>query len=394
MNIIYYSREIDKETDFIFRFNGVNLIRTEDEKQNIDFVPFPAVRILAGLGSPQSEIDFKKEIRNHPNYEFSKKNPHLPVIFYHRFEFLYDEVYELFIKLVCEELNTKREKVILLDSCVNPRKGVINPPKHIQLRQYHFKTFDFSDVRNNKFSYLTNKNNKLRTQILDKVLYGYENNVSLLRNENILSFRNYKSNGPSVDISDIKTFIQESTYKFKNEYDFFKTLDLPWVIDDFKIGEGYLDMHDKMYEIYSKSYFSLTVDTQYFYSSLDYKSDDDFNMAFSEKGLIPLHSGNLPFIIHYSDYYNRLEEIGFDFSYLKTLFDIDYKTNTLKQNFDSIEKFISYFKNNTIETIKNDYISLGDIVNKNLRMLHDIETSKSNTYILEFYKQIKQEKNR
>ena len=399
MKIIYYSREIDKETDFIFGFNGIDLVRTEDERQDIDFIVFPSVRLLAGLGSPQSETDFKNEIKNHPNYEFSKKNPHLPIIFYHRFEFLYDEVYELFIKLVCEELNTKREKIILLDSCVNPRKGVINPPKYIQLRQYHFKTLEYSTNKTNKFSFLTNRNNKLRTQILDKVLYGYQNDVDLLRQENIISFRNYKYDkvpaGVSDDITDIKDFIDNSdSYEFKNDFDFFKTINLPWVIDDFKLGEGYIDMHDKLYQIYSTSYFSLTVDTQYFYSSLDYKSDDDFNMAFSEKGLIPLHCGNLPFIIHYSDYYNRLEDVGFDFSYLKILFDIDYKTNTLKQNFDSIDKFIYYFKNNSMESIQKDYINLTDVVGKNLEVLKNIENSKPNTYILEFYIQVKQEKYR
>lgn len=399
MKVVYYSKEIDRETDFIFGFNGVDLVRTEDENQDVDFVAFPSVRLLAGLGSPQSETDFKNEIRNHPNYEFSKKNPHLPIIFYHRFEFLYDEVYELFIKLVCEELNTKREKVILLDSCVNPRKGVINPPKYIQLRQYHFKTLEYSTNKTNKFSFLTNRNNKLRTQILDKVLYGYQNDIDLLRQENIISFRNYKYDkvpaGVSDDITDIKDFIDNSdSYEFKNDFDFFKTINLPWVIDDFKLGEGYMDMHDKLYQIYLKSYFSLTVDTHYFYSSLDYKNDDDFNMAFSEKGLIPLHCGNLPFIIHYSDYYNRLEDVGFDFSYLKTLFDINYKTNTLKQNFESIDKFVSYFKNNTFETIEQDYLNLTDIVNTNLNVLKDIENSKSNTYILEFYTQIKQEKYR
>lgn len=394
MDVVYYSREIDKETNYIFGFNGINLIRTEDETENIDFVPFPSVRILAGLGNPQSEEDFKNELRTHPNYEFYKKNPHLPIVFYHRFEFLYDGVYELFIKLVCEELNTKRQKIILLDSSVNHRKGVINTPKFIQLKQYHFKTFDYKDTKNKKFSYLTNKNNKLRTQILDKVLYGYDNDIYSLKNENILSFRNYKINEPSSDISDIKDFINQSTYKFKNDYDFFKTLDLPWVIDDFKIGEGYVDMHDKLYEIYSKSYFSLMVDTHYHYSDLDFDTTQEFNIAFSEKGLIPLHCGNLPFVIHYSDYYNRLEEVGFDFSYLKTLFDIDYKTNTLKQNFDSIEKFISYFKNNTLETIKNDYNGLKPIIESNMEILKDIESSKSNTYILEFYTKIKQEKNR
>jgi hypothetical protein len=398
MDVVYYSREIDKETNYIFGFNGINFKRTESESDNIDFVVFPAVRILVGLGNPQSEEDFKTELRNHPNYDFYKKNPHLPVIFFHRFEFIFDELYKLFVKIVCEEFNTKPQKIILLDSCVNPRQGVINPPKFIQFRQYHFKTYDIDNKRGKKFSFLTNKNNKLRTQIFDKVIYEYENDTDLLREENIVSFRNYlnteKPPGPSSNISSIKNFIKKSPeYTFKNDFEFFKSLNLPWVIDDFKIGEGYLDMHDKMYGVYSQSYFSLMIDTQYFYSSLDFEGTD-FNMAFSEKGLIPLHCGNLPFIIHYSDYYNRLEDVGFDFSYLKTLFDIDYKTNTLKQNFDSIEKFVSYFKNNTIDKISQDYESLNHIVKNNLEILKTVENLESNTYILEFYKQIKQEKNK
>jgi hypothetical protein len=399
MKVVYYSREPDIETDYIFRFNGINLKRTESETDDIDFIVFASTRILVGVGVKKSQEIFKNEIRNHPNYHFAKKNPHLPVIFYHRFEFIFDEQYELFSKIVCEELNRTREKIILLDSCITHRNGVINIPKSIQLRQYHLKTFDINNNKEKKFSFLNNKNNKLRTQVFDKIISNYNNDIERLKSENIITFRNYLHQeippGPSKNISNIKKYINQSNnYKFVNDYDFFETLNIPWALDDFKLGEGYVTMHENLYDIYSKSYFSLVVETSYFYLSLEYPQNIKNNMAFSEKGVIPLHVGNLPFIVHYSEYYNELEKIGLDFSYLKSLFDIDYKNNSLIENFKSIDKFISYFRDTSLESIKKDYQSLSHIVKNNIEVLKKIENKEINTYILRFYEQIKKEKHK
>lgn len=394
IDVLYFSIEEDLETHYIFGLNGVDLQRTEDENAAVDFIAFPAVRIFVGLGSPESERAFLEELRNHPNYDFAKKNPEIPIIFYHRFEFLYDEVYDIFIKLVCEELNRKPNTLILLDSCVGDRKGVINVPKFIQIRQFHLKSSIAKIDRLKKFSFLTNRNNKLRSQILDKVLYEYENDVDLFKSENIVSFRNYKDNnsvkGPSNDISDIKTFIEEShEYKFKNDFEFFNSINLPWVIDDFSIGLGFQEMQDSLHDFYSHCYYSLIVETEYFYSPLDFVKKKEFNMAFSEKGIIPFYSHNLPFIITHSDYYLGFEKIGLDFSYLKTLFDIDYRTNTLKENFESIEKFVSYFKENDLDTIKKDFARFSHIIENNIEILKKIENRESTQEVFDFFQKIK-----
>lgn len=397
MKITYFNRETEIETDFIFRFNDITLHRTEIETDDIDFVIFPSVRISVGVGSIKSNDFFRNELRNHSNFDFSKKNPHIPVLFYHRHEFILDEEYSILLKIVGEELGISPEKIIVLDSCILPRKNTINPPKFIQLRQYHINTSEYDISKTKKFAFLINKNNKLRSQIFDKIITIYDRDVNLLRKDNIISFRNYSfennPQGPSENILEIQQYIQNSLfYKFQNDYDFYKTLELPWVIDDFTIGHEYQKMYKNQHEMYSECYYSLIIETGFYYLSFEYPQKIEHNMAFSEKGLTALASGNLPFVIHYSQYYNELERAGFDFSYLQTIFGINYKENTLKQNFDSVDTFISYFKNNTIETINKDYQTVKHIVKHNKDLINKIQNRIPNDEVFEFFNKIKQEK--
>lgn len=397
MELIYYSKELDPQTDSIFGFNGVNIRVTSDETEDIDLVIFASLQINIGLGSPRTEEEYRVNLRAHPNYEFSKRNPHIPVMFYHRHEFLLDEVHELFLNITSEELNISKEKIILLDSCINPRKGVINPPKITQFRQYKVKSYESNDEKTKKFSFLVNKNGKLRLQIFDKVISQYEGDVDKMREENVVSFRNYifEENGPSTSIHNIEKYINESVYyKFQNNFDFYKGLGFPWIIDDFNIGHEYQKMYDFLHKLYSSSYFSLIIETGYQYLTVDYDDNHGGNKAFSEKALVAMSCGNLPFVIHFSDYYKQLESSGFDFSYLKTLFDIDYRENDIRGNFDSIEKFVSYFKNNTLDTIKKDYDNLIDIVENNRNVIKKLENREIDSSVIDFFEQIKSEKHK
>ena len=397
MKLTYFSVDCGFQPQRNFTFNNIELKRVWEDSDDIDFISFASVQINVGIGVKKSQIEFLNQIKTHPNYEFAKNNPHLPMVFYHEHEILLKGEYELFTSILCEEFKTDKSKIILIDSSLKPKDGVINPPKILQLKQYRITVSEYETERDKKFAFLNNKNRKLRSQIFDKVISIYEDDVDTLRNENIITFRNYSElntpPAPSSDIAKFQKFIDSSThYKFNHNIEFFNNLNLPWVLDDFKIGHEYEKMYSNLHEIYSSTYFSLIPETYYSYLNLNYDVSLGENMAFSEKGLLALSAGNLPFVIHHGEYYVQLESAGFDFSYLKTLFGIDYRENDLRKNFESIQKFVSYLKNNSLQTIGNDYNSLKSIVDHNKNILRNVQQNEPNNVILSFFQQIKYEK--
>jgi hypothetical protein len=71
----------------------------------------------------------------------------------------------------------------------------------------------------------------------------------------------------------------------------------------------------------------------------------------SEKTFNTFLNGTLPFIIESAEFYKKLLEYGFDFSYLKEEFDIDYENNTLEENFLKIKDFTTKLKNMSIDDV-------------------------------------------
>lgn len=74
-------------------------------------------------------------------------------------------------------------------------------------------------------------------------------------------------------------------------------------------------------------------------------------LQISEKTVLPLLAGSMPFYITDNLYYRAYEELGFDFSYLKNIFNINYKTNTYYQNYLATNNFINVIKNKTINEL-------------------------------------------
>jgi hypothetical protein len=66
------------------------------------------------------------------------------------------------------------------------------------------------------------------------------------------------------------------------------------------------------------------------------------------------------------------EDIGFDFGYIKEIFDIDYKSNTIFDNYNELDKFIPFIKNkniNELNEIRKKYIHY---VEKNLKVMKQL----------------------
>lgn len=400
MELNYYHPFDGITTEYMFNFKGLKLNCIDDFNSNqIDFIPFDGVRV-SSLQDKNQIKDFVHEVKINGSFQKALEDNKLPIVFYHEHETLDTISYMTFLKIVSETLNVDKKKIILLDSNLLEKDGTINSPFDLKIKQFKIKVKDSTFEKNTKFAFLNNRSRKLRVQILDKILKNYENDINLLKKDNIVTFRNFKENenlkikkGPSNDISCINDFILESKYyKFYNNYDFYKSIGLPWVIDDFTVGHEYNKMYEKQNIIYSTSCFSIVTETENRWLNLDTNRNEIGYLPLTEKAIVPISCGNLPFIVHESNYYNRLEEGGFDFSYLKELFGINYKTNTLRENFDSLDKFVSYFKNNQLKQVIKDYESFEDLIESNKKVLKDIQENTYSKSISEFVDKIKKEK--
>jgi hypothetical protein len=399
MKLNYYHPYDGITTEFMFNFDGLELNRISDfNSSEIDFIPFDGVRLSNLQGDEQINL-FLNELKSNGSFQKGLESNNLPIVFYHEHETLDSMAYHTINNIVSKELNVDKKKIVILDANLLNRKNVLNFPLDIKIKQFKIEVNESNISKTKKFSFLNNRTRKLRVQILDKILTRY-NNIELLRSENIITFRNFKENddlnipkGPSTDISSIEDFIEESKYyTFNNNFEFYNSIDLPWVIDDFNVGHEYNKMYEKQNYIYSTTCFSIITETENRWLDLDCNRNEKDYLPLTEKALVPLSYGNLPFIIHSSDYYNRLEDVGFDFSYLKTLFDIDYKTNTLKENFNCLDKFTKYFVENDFEKVKEDYYSFKTIIENNKRVLKDIQQNKYTENVSNFIEQLKNKK--
>jgi hypothetical protein len=387
-----------------FTYNGISLNcisidSVNDENLNlVDFIPFESVEfsIRPGYKSDADILEnnhIRIKFRNHPNFKIAVENPNIPIMIFHQHEILFAEQLDVVYQIIFEELKRNKGKVIIIDCSLTKRDGVINPPILNKLKQFYINVFKEESDRNKKFTFLNNKNNIKRFQILDKIIKNYKSDVKLLRNENVISFRNYdeeiKTYSKTFKDKHFQELIDKSKYyKFHNTSKFYRNIGLPWVFDEFKIDDVYNGMFLKPQRLYSQSFFSIISDTYYNYLDLDNEKKPN-ELAFSEKTFISLSAGTLPFIITFGKFYVELEKEGFDFSYLKTVFDIDYKENDLRQNFDSIDKFINFLNSKSIGEIESVYKSLKPIVEKNIDLIRKLENKELTPEIKDFLNQIK-----
>lgn len=400
-NIFYHSQWCD-DSEFptlkdLFTYKGVNL-NYVDESKPIDLIFWDFVN-KNNLDEELQKSITSDEIRNHECYIPSLKNPNALKIFDNGHEILPEKQYEAFIELFSKELKCDKSKIIMIDTIVVNRKNTIEIPLLIKLKLFNFFRNSLDALNNinreKKFSCLTNKPSSLRVRIFDKLIEEYGGDYEKLKNENFISFRNsqmvHKHNPGDFSVldgepsRDLTCFYNESHF-LKYSYSFYKTIGLPWLLDDMDCNKHH-DMYEKVTKIYSSSYFSIISETDSDFEILSY----DYQ-KFSEKTIIPLVCGNLPFVIVDYKYYRVFEDAGFDFSYLKDVFDIDYKTNSPEKNFESIPKFIEPLINKNIEEVKNLYESLSPIILHNQKLSNNIRNNNEPTQKeWEFLNELKKE---
>lgn len=312
------------------------------------------------LTTTYNEIEFAKSLNEHKKVKDFYKTKKFIGLSYHEIH-ITGELEKKLI-LIEEELNISRSDIFYIDTSLTNRNNTNNIPFELKLRQFlcHVKTikhFDGIERRSKKLTYLTNKISFSRFRVFDKVLHLYEN-IENLKKENNISFLNTNANSPyGGSIEHYLTSI-DGLY---NPAELYTTLDLPWVIDNFPPEWDRDLICQSVYDYHSTSVFSLIMETENdsdlrltnnpFYQT-DFFDKININLLqISEKTVLPLLAGSMPFYITDNLYYRSYEELGFDFSYLKNIFNINYKTNTYYQNYLAINNFINVIKNKTINEL-------------------------------------------
>ena len=331
--------------------------------------------VLNNLDNNFNETDFSIISKIKDDIGIGLVNKKFLICYHH--EKMNQNVFENKINSLKSILKIDESQIILIDSCVNKKNNVnIEVPLEFKLKQYneYYSDFFIKNKENilyknkiKKFTFLAGKSNINRAFVFDKIVYHY-GDIEKLKSENIIAMNfSYSTN----------SFFNKNDFKLKGSE--LINLELPWKVDN-HIDIYSLQKKDiSIHKHYQNSIFSIICETHSEYEpydfSLDYLVNQDIrftNFQISEKSILPILNGNLPFIVHDGLIYQKLEDIGFDFSYLKNIFGINYKTNSFKQNADSIDLFINCIKSKSIEELNEIRKDNNKLIENNFQVLINI----------------------
>lgn len=331
--------------------------------------------VLSKLDNNFNETDFSIISKIKDDIGIGLVNKKFLICYHH--EKMNQNVFENKINSLKSILKIDESQIILIDSCVNKKNNVnIEVPLEFKLKQYneYYSDFFIKNKENilyknkiKKFTFLAGKSNINRAFVFDKIVYHY-GDIEKLKSENIIAMNfSYSTN----------SFFNKNDFKLKGSE--LINLELPWKVDN-HIDIYSLQKKDiSIHKHYQNSIFSIICETHSEYEpydfSLDYLVNQDIrftNFQISEKSILPILNGNLPFIVHDGLIYQKLEDIGFDFSYLKNIFGINYKTNSFKQNADSIDLFINCIKSKSIEELNEIRKDNNKLIENNFQVLINI----------------------
>lgn len=385
LNILYDKNILPVDYDYklyqLFEYQNIELVYT-DNVDDIDVLFFDYINTCELHDWKEKEIT-TRELKNNICYKIAIKNPNIPKLFFHSHELLTKENYNSFIDFFSIKLMCDKSSIFLIDTLLFNRNDLVEVPLLTKIRQFNLQPNKSQVSRSKKFASLINKPNRLRIKVFDSFIKEYDGDVLKLRSENFISFRNSQETSDWYPSDDLSIFVTEKP-NLNYSIDFYKSINLPWLIDDTDINP-YIDMYNSMNEIYSNSFFSLITESD---DSWEVLSSD--YIPFSEKVVIPLLCGNLPFAIVDKNYYRIFTEAGFDFSYLFTIFGIDYLNNSARQNYEMIPSFVKFLKDKSLEEINKIYDSVSDKVFHNQKIMENIVNNIPSDSELKFIEELKQ----
>lgn len=310
---------------------------------------------LENMDKVSIDEDFHDSIKLYSKHKndinFTSKN----FLLFYLHEIHQPDIFEKKLDIITKELNISKSQVFLIDASLLNDRNPNEVPLEFKLKQFsHINNFsgDLFDFKNKKMTYLNHNLPITRFYVLDKVIFEYgdihklktDNNVSVIRINDVIDTEN----------------VQNTLTKrmgFYHDVEFYKNLDFPWKVDNFTFHDMEI-FYKENQNLHSSSCFSLVCETenepyiQLIYQSENFKMEFDRKMMqITEKTILSLASGSLVFLIVDKFHYLELEKIGFDFGYLKDIFGIDYKSNSIYENYLDLKKFINVIRDSSIEEL-------------------------------------------
>ena len=282
------------------------------------------------------------------------------ILFIHGESFINTRIHKV-LKDMNENLNIDYDDIIILDSTIlsyDGKRHFLSPvdllvrgyspsndpffknpyePKDDEYRSKKISSFNF------KFSFIRLISVMTMMECYDDISEFFIDNEITLFDE---SYDLYSKNESKYGLTHAK-----SKYNYDEIY---KKVKLPIKFNDEKdyVFDGSSKPMFVIHEKLRNCCFSIVLETTNNYSRTtpiliknNFLSDKS---QLSEKTFNTFLNGTLPFIIESAEFYKKLLEYGFDFSYLKEEFDIDYENNTLEENFLKIKDFTTKLKNMSI----------------------------------------------
>lgn len=292
------------------------------------------------------------------------------ILFIHGESFTNKPLYKVLNDMV-NNLNISLDDIIILDSTILSYDGKRHFVSPIDLL---VKGYSPSNDPWFKIPYIPT-NNEYRT----KKISSFNFKFSFIRLVSVFSMIDcyedisefFKDNEVTMFDESYDLYLKEdSRYalnyaKAKFKYDeIYKRIKLPikFIQEECQIFNGSAKSMFIIHEKLRNSCFSIVLETtnNYIHSASILSKNNNLSdkSQLSEKTFNTFLNGTLPFIIESGEFYKKLSEYGFDFSYLKNEFDIDYENNTVEENFLKIKDFTNKLKNMSIEDVnqlRNEY---------------------------------------
>lgn len=413
--INYYSDEyISLENDIHIRHLSIKFNRVEKDV-DADFIYLGDANIfnyehaLRYTGVFHELVGFDAEYKNFEDYKKSvdntwpwlrdmdKKNKRFLIKLFH--ERIFTKSFVYFLDFMEKEYGISRSQIWYVDCTITDYPCTHTVPLELKLRSFatldaaigavDFDTFNVPDIafRNKKIISLNNKVSFNRLLAFDRILYEYKDH-NLLKNENIISMRedggiNVPSNEPLLERN-----LKNNISRYVND------IKLPWFIDSWTRETQQKDASSVLLDIinyHRDCIFSITSETErslYYEFNITRDYEKLKEVQFSEKCIVPILGGVFAFILTDGLFYRNMEKIGFDFSYLKKLFDIDYLTNTLSDNINSVSKIARFARSKSIQELNEFRKENYHYIKHNRKLLLDIMLGDCSDTELKFWEQL------
>jgi hypothetical protein len=351
----YKTQVLLSEINFLFK-NSKYKIELSNCIKDCDLI------FLDILTTSYSHDEYNESVIKHLNIKdnINYKTKNFIGVSYHEIHPM--DVFEKKINFIENELGIDRQRIFLIDTSLTNRNNYNDVPFELKLRQfiYHIDNYRFDNYkerREKKLTYLTNKLSFARFRVFDKTLFLY-NDPEEFKNENNISLLNTNFNSGNGGHFE---YYYDNVKNLYHSKEFYENLNFPWEIDEFPKEWDKNKILQSVYDFNNTSVFTLALETENdhdlrinntpFENSHFFEKLNLSKLQISEKSIVPLLSGSMPFYIVDNLYYRAYEEIGYDFGYLKDIFNINYRTNNYYENYLELNKFIDVIKNNSLNEL-------------------------------------------